>query len=88
MLTRVVNIVLHTNCLNHCRLGKLLGDLRELIKFHNLVIRLKWEALKVSAKRSLKIERITFSGTAVRHKRCTFMNIKVRMAKEAFVLKE
>ena len=34
----------------------------------------------VSAKRSLKIERITLSGTAVRHKRCTFVNIKVSMA--------
>ena len=47
MLTRVVNIVLYTNCLKDCRQGKLLGDLRELIKFPNLIIRLKWEALKV-----------------------------------------
>ena len=42
-----VNIVLQTNCLKDCLLEKLLGDLSEQTKFHNLVIRLKKEALKV-----------------------------------------
>ena len=40
-----------------------------------------------SAKRSLKIERITLSGTAMRNKRCMFKNINVSRAKEAFVVK-